>query len=441
MPVSHLPTLQLSCLCVLAIWVTAGCGQPDITVTEVTEVAAELEKTSLTSHQPLQQEIRRIGADQELPSQLDQRTNRPTTPSSFSAKLPELLDKQQTERILERLPDFFPPDGQPVSALTLEKATGFLKFYQDKQLAARKSLDGPQDRFSWKSSDGWFIDTMYVDRSQALCGLELIAGIDQLSQGKLDPTVESLAYSGRIIRLLAVDEHLVARLTAVDLRHQWLRLVALAVSHPEIERPHLEQIYQLLLTHISQWPDERQPWVVDRAIGMQTYELIRQGYYLSLIPPDEAKRLEADGLQIIKSRAVQRYVDQDEIFYLEVMRKIIDSNDRIYHQRIPIWQALQQRIEKSKQTEHYPQVAVEILLPDMQKAQERISDDRARVEAWTMAIGHCVGNNPPNYEQNPTTGKPYELLADDHLVEVVGLTPEQFARRVVSQKRPDNSTE
>lgn len=419
----------------LGLLLLPACGQRPVTVTEVTEVAATLEKTNLTHHEPLREELQRLAADQALPSQLDPLHDRAASPGSLAGQIGKLLNTQQTERILERLGEFFPVNGQAPNALTIEKAAGFLKFYQQPQLAARKALDGPQDRFVWKTSDGWFIDTSYAERSQALCGLELIAGIDAVSRNDLPGALTALAYSGRIIRLLASDGHLISRLTAVELRQQWIQLIAITVRHPNLDREQLSQIYKLLLTHIGQWPAEDQVWITDRAIGLQTYELIRQGHYLTLLTAEEADALEADGMHIIKTRAVQRFIDQDETFYLETMRRIIDGTQMTYHQRTPLWESIDRSVVQAAQTEHYPQIAIEMLLPNLQDAQLRMANDRARVEAWTLALAHCVGNQPPQYRLNPATGQAYEILEDAQVVEIKGLTAEQFPQRVVAPRR------
>lgn len=409
-----------------------GCGDSEQTVTEVTQTAATLEKTNLSHFEPLRDELNRLSAERALPEQLDARTVAEVSPKSFAGSIDTLLEDNQSERIRERLQEFFPPNGQNPRALTLEKAAGFLKFYQARLNEARKSLEGPQDRFQWKASDGWFIDTSYADKAHAICGLELIAGMDAISQGKIAETIDSLGYAGRIIRMLANDEHLVARLTAVSLRERWLNLISLTVASPELQRSDLEKIYQLLLNQISQWPNESRAWIVDRAIGLQTYELVRQGNYLSLLSPEEAEELESEGLHIIRSRAVQRYIDQDESFYLDTMRRIIDAESMPFYMRDSTWDSIDRSIEDAKKTEHYPQVAIELLLPDIKIAQRQIADDRARVEAWTLVLAHCVGNNPPTYQKNPATGQEYQVNKDENVVEVQGLSPEQFSRRVVA---------
>lgn len=429
------PSVCLIACLILGFLGTGGCGPQEATIESVTQTSNALEKTHQSHDQGLQDELRRLSADRALPQQIDgQRITGTPNPECFAATVGSLLDDTQVERILTRLQEFFPSDQRAVSALTLEKATGFLKFYAKPQQAARAALDGPQDDFQWLAQDGWFADTSFAPRAQAHCALEMIAGMDAVSRGDLPAAIDALSFSGRIIRLLATDQHLVSRLTAVDLRNQWLQLVAIAVSHPQLERTHLENIYELMLRQMSQWPDEAKPWMVDRAIGLQTYELIRQGHYLSLLSAEEAKALEDDGMHIIKSRSVQRFVDQDQSFYLEQMRRLIDVMRLPFFQRRPILERLAADMVSAPEREPYPQIAVEILLPNIETAMQRLADDRARSEAWTLALASALGQTPPNYQKNPASGDAYEVRQDPRVVEVLGLSNTQFPRPILVPK-------
>jgi hypothetical protein len=284
--------------------------------------------------------------------------------------------------------------------------------------------------------EGWFADTRYTERVSALCGLELIAGVDALSRDDLPQAVAALSYAGRLIRLLAEDGHLTARLAALDLRQKWLHLIGITVVHPATQQAHLQQIYELMMRQMAQWPSESQAWITDRAVGLQTYELVRQGHYLSLLDKDEVDALEADGMHLIRSRAVQRYIDDDQVFYLDIMRRLIDLQRFPYFEQTKVLEAIEAQLTSAETLERYPQVAVEILLPHVLQAQRQIADDRARCEAWALGLAAALSAAPPNYERNPTTGTPYDVRADDTQVQVAGLTPEQWPGPLVIPLRP-----
>lgn len=426
----------LVCGIFLGLLAWSGCQNNQVTVSDMVTQAAKLEKTKQSSHALLQDELRRLSTERALPDQIDGRRHAVAThPESLAAKIHEILDDAQTERILKRLPDFFPAGRQSLNAVTIESSAGFLKFYSRAHQAAREALDGPQSPFDWLATDGWFADTRYTDRTTALCGLELIAGMDALSSREPARCIAALSYAGRLIRLLAEDGHLTARLAAIDLRDKWLQLVDSAARQPEFQREDLQQILEMLLRQIAQWPDETVAWVNDRAVGLQTYEIVRQGHYLSLLSKAEAEALEADGMHLIKARAVQRYIDDDQVFYLDIMRRLIDLHRFPYFERRKVLNSIEDQLLVADQLEKYPQVAVEVLMPDVMTATERIADDRARCEAWALALSAALGATPPEYKINPGNGQPYDLLISDEYIELLGLSAEQWPRSIRLPRR------
>lgn len=408
-----------------------GCRNSDVDVATMVKLAAKLEKTKQSSSTPLQDELRRLSADRALPEQIDGRRNAgAVNPESFAGRINEILDDAQTERILKRLPDFFAEGRVSANAVSLESAAGFLKFYAAPHAAARKALDGSQSGFQWLAAEGWFADTKFVDRATALCVLELIAGLDAASRADTTNAIAALSYSGRIIRLLAEDGHLISRLAAVDLRVKWLHLVEAVVREPAISRADVQSIYELLMRQMAQWPDEAVAWQTDRAIGLQTFEMVRQGHYLSLLSKEESDVLHEEGMHLIKARAVQRYIDEDQVFYLDVMRRLIELQRFPYFEGKKVLNALDDQLTTANQLEKFPQISIEILLPNTLKALRRIADDRARCEAWVLAIARSLNTTPPEYVTNPETGYPYEVLSNETTIEVLGLSPEQWPHSI-----------
>lgn len=431
-PVRRGVSRVLGCGLLLGVlWGVCGCQNSDVNVADMVTLATKLEKTRQSAHQPLQDELRRLSADRALPEQIDgRRDSGVVNADSLAAKIHDILDDAQTERILKRLPDFFPDGQQSKNAVTLESSAGFLKFYGTAHQAARKALDGPQSRFQWSAVDGWFADTRFVDHATALCGLELIAGLDAAMRDDSAGSIAALSYSGRIIRMLSEEGHLLARLAAVDLRDKWLHLVEETVRQPAIRQDDLKLIYELLLRHMAQWPNEDLAWITDRAIGLQTFELVRQGHYLSLLGQADSEALAADGMHLIKARAVQRYIDEDQVFYLDIMRRLIDLQRFPYFECKKVLVSIEDQITTAEKLEKYPQISVEMLLPNVLVALRRIADDRARSEAWCLALAKALDTAPPEYTTNPVSGYPYQVHADEKFVEVLGLTPEQWPHAI-----------
>ncbi len=55
-------------------------------------------------------------------------------------------------------------------------------------------------------------------------------------------------------------------------------------------------------------------------------------------------------------------------------------------------------------------MAARLLLIDLQERSELLARDRARCEAWAIALAVAAGEARPDYKTNPLTGKPYGVV-------------------------------
>ena len=80
-------------------------------------------------------------------------------------------------------------------------------------------------------------------------------------------------------------------------------------------------------------------WIGDRAQGLHTYELIRDGYLTSLLSRSELALLNEDRQFNAFLRATTENVDADELFYLRTMRRIIqECAQPFFHRKLTLQQ-------------------------------------------------------------------------------------------------------
>jgi hypothetical protein len=134
------------------------------------------------------------------------------------------------------------------------------------------------------------------------------------------------------------------------------------------------------------------------------YELVRDGFYLSLLDQAELQRLRDDGLIAATSNAVMRNLDADELYYLTAMRQIIDNCQLPYYQRAQILREVRSDLAAREKTADYPLVAGLLLLSDFETGHRLQAADLARATAWKLALETVTGRAPPSAPVNPLTG-------------------------------------
>jgi hypothetical protein len=131
-------------------------------------------------------------------------------------------------------------------------------------------------------------------------------------------------------------------------------------------------------------------------------------------------------------QAVQANVDNDEMVYLKLMRRLVDACDRPYYQRREVLDAIGQELFELRDSTEYPFVADTILLTDVDKAHRLQAVDRARMDAWLLALQAATSNAPPpSPAVNPLTGEPFRLSVAPARIVVDGIDPGAAERVVI----------
>lgn len=393
-----------------------------------------------THHVGLQKELARLISERATPALLvtDRELQRQTASATGETAIPhkrnvakgllEVCTPQLLDMLDRESAKLFPYGGFQFSPEELVKVIRFRKSYDEVRIRYRNALKRPQCDFGIKLTDGLAIDTSYL--KVALIGnrLEAFFAAEMLYEHKLDAAIESLQLMFRMVRLALTENHLVYRNAAAHLRKDAFDLLAAIAQHRKATPITLKHLQEIVNAQLVRWPADENAWIADRAVGMHTYEMIRDGYMLSILTLEEIREFDREGSAKGIADLAMKSVDDDELFYLFTMRKVIESCSQPYYQRIKVFENVRKHLQTTRDTIDFPIVAGIILLTDLQQGHEIQAKDRALCEAWAIAFSE--GNGPhgkgqrqsrPKYDINPLTGKPYVAQIDKHQVKVSGI--------------------
>ena len=127
-------------------------------------------------------------------------------------------------------------------------------------------------------------DLRCVDAALVCVRLECIAAADALSHG--DGQRSLAAIIPRLVELLDAQPHVATRLTAATAR-AIVSAVQCFVNSRLITTVYLPQLERLISQQLATWPPDADTWIGDRAIGLCTYEMIRDGELVSVLTVEE----------------------------------------------------------------------------------------------------------------------------------------------------------
>jgi hypothetical protein len=406
-------------------WAVAGCRQP----TSEEEVKAEFTShadlmLTLGSQDPsVQAELSRVQAEKGLPRQLQDIEDQIAGKEDLTAAFFDVFDSDwQLQSLQEALVKIWPA-GNLDFGDTLPRARKLVEEHQERRRILRAGLRAPNTRFRLDFTQGFGGDLRWLTATEVLARMEAIEIDDAVSNHQLDQAIESLAIMFRLAQKLDEAPQLIPRLQAVEIRRlalKGIQRVATSVSANETTR---EQCLDLLEQQITLWADEAQAWKGDRAIGMHVYEMVRDGGYLSLLTEQELKELDARRERLDRAYVVLRNIDIDELYFLETMRLAIDMSNVPFYQRLSTWNERFEALDEWRGGHEFPRVAADIMFPAFTTAQQRIGRDRARCDAWRLALQQSLGRGV-NQTIHSVTGEPFLFGDEVGVVRVLGLEEE-----------------
>jgi len=410
----------------LGLLVTVGCRQGD-TPEDARQQAAEdfgqLPGLAGSPDPRLQNELARIVDEGATPALLAE--HRIAESENVAAGLTHLFPARKVRSILTESGDILPAREFTFHSLQLEKAIRFRKRYEVQRRQVRQALGRGACDFGIRFEEGFAADLGFIDLVRLCARLEAFGAAESLAGDDLDAAAESLGVMFRLAACVAGEKHAIARLEGAFCRTEALAVLRAIVEHPKAGRSHLERMAKLVRRQLDTWPPDADAWIGDRALGMQAYESVRAGKIRELLTEDEIRQFaEAKTLADLPAVA-QRTVNQDELYYLETMRKIIESCRQPCHARAKLFRTIREDLHGRRASPDFPLVAGRLLLPDIEKGHRIQGRDRATCEAWALALALACGADPPPYQANPLTGKPYEVVREEGLVTVANLGTEE----------------
>jgi len=366
----------------------------------------------------LRRELARIEEEQGTPTQLSSRTV--PAERNVAAGLAKLFPKGRISSLLAESERLLPEDEFRFGPTALEKAAEFRRRYDRERLAARAALKRPERDFGIRFTDGFAARLDFIGPVRLLARLEAFCAAEALSQNDPEAAAESLGVMLRLAECLGQEKHIEPRLEAALLRAEAFRVLQALVLDRHAARADLERLRQIVVAHLKRWPDDARAWKGERALGLWAYEVVRTGRALELLTPKEIDQFREEGILEEFPAAAVRNVDQDERYYLETMRTLIEACARPYHARTDTFQALRADLHKKRSSPEFPLVAGRLLLPDVWKAQRMQARDRANWEAWAVALAAATGAEPLPFDTCPLTGSAYQVHKVDHELFVTG---------------------
>lgn len=386
-------------------------------------------RTRTTRNKHLQEELSRIEGEGEMgmPDQLtDTEKLGPDGGGDgiAAAEIANLFPPQALGAILRSASEMFPEKGfEFASPEHLSRAIEFRERYDTTRKAARKIADLENFRLHVNLLQGMFADLTFIDVAWTCAYLEAYYAAEALYvRHDPDDALEAVAYMLRWATFLGNEPHQVTRLEAAYLRTEAMKVLLATLESKYASPKMFRRANKIVFEHLKRWPDESIPWRGERAIGLHTYEVARQGDLNSLLEPDEfialAETLGTDNLD----QYIYSNINTDELFYLSAMRRLIAGMARPYFERKFLFSTFEDELDQGDKRKHAA-LAANILLKGLERSHAVIAEDRANWEAIALALAVANYQEPPPYKTNPRTGNQYLVTKYDDSVTVDNIAP------------------
>lgn len=381
---------------------------------------ASLPALSATHHPELKAELSRLIAERATPTQIDAWSSALRMPNQVAAStrrketaaadaLQEIFPLEIRTSLSKHFAALYPGPGLRFAPLMRRPAAEFRRSSDERRLAYHRLILADDLLPVHVHAHGLGADTSYIDAVELGNKLEAIYIAELVNAGQLASVREPLAVMTRAVEWMAQEHHPLPRSAAAQRRAELLALVGGLASHPNCDSETREWLLDLVAGQLERWPPDANAWIGERVQGLHTYELVRDGHLLSLLSFEDLRKYREElGIENL-GLAVSQNLDEDELFYLGTMRKVIDACSRPYYQRQQVFQELHENLEQLRSSDAYPFVADQILLGSMQNGQRLQALDRARCSAWYIALRVACGHELGREEINPLTGEAFSV--------------------------------
>ena len=417
-------TYQTSLL-LLLIFTIAGCQDDKKTEDlDLFLTMGELPGLKETNHQGLREEYARLVDEDATPRLLQNGTSMLKAPEENGAEiLRSIFTPDQLKRLPERSRELFPQGEFEFNPVQLIAAQTFLNRYRSQRDQFVTALEMPHWDFQFPHTEGLLADTSFSHAAAVVNRLEAFVAAMYLKEGKLTEAYESIERMFRITQIMSQQQRIEPRIRAVHMREEALQVLVAYLQHPKLSRLRMLSAHQLLQQQLASWPEDSRSLIGDRALGLHTYEMIRDGHLLSLITADEVMELQKEGELRLVADAIMSHLESDEMYYLDVMRSMIEHARKPFYQRISFFEDLQRQQFELRNRSNYPIAAVRLLLHDLPEAQRLMALDQARVLSLELGLRKATGMSQEPAGVNPLSGEKLISVLQEQRVFITEINP------------------
>lgn len=388
-------------LLAVAVCLAAGCGGDDF---EAEVIAyAEAAGAKATANAELAGLIAEVENERGLPTQLAA----PTGPDAdnaavaLSAAYEDPLPEELTLTI-EALLEARDPSAE---------RTQFVVNHAPLIQRTAAAVDLPRCRFRVGHEYGFFGRMDYLDDVTLAVGLLVLRAEEAGRLGEPTRALADLLRSLRVVQSLSEVRRVEARVLAATLRSRVLRSAERLFVDKFLRRTEAERLYVSLRDQLADWPTDRRMLTGDRAMVIHAYEAIRKGKLHRIVTFAEQRRLAVEGVFDAMRHAPPEQIDADQASYLAAMKRLLADADAPHHARLD---AIEEAYAVARAG---PMLFADpLFLADLTDTLRLVAEDRARTEAWSIALAAAAELRPPPFRTNPVTGAPYISQRDDQYV-------------------------
>ncbi len=295
----------------------------------------------------------------------------------------------------------------PTEWVVLQQAPGLREEQATLRIAWLAALRSSDHELWIDPRDGLLAEPAALDGFRAGFALEQIRLAELLAAERTIEAHECLERLFAAAHQAAGQPHPLARLTAARSRLEIVPALAWAAVQPSFRGAERRKFAALLAEQLSAWPEESRMWIHERAVGLHTYELVRDGHLLSLLSIEELSELRRREALDELPAAVLANLNEDQRQYLEGMETLIAAAGEPYHRRTSRYEALAAGRSQLVGTQTYPWVAEPLLKLNLDDSARLLARDRMLCEAWEFALAAAEDETAGPVGENPLTGEPY----------------------------------
>ena len=429
---------SLRLLILVWLFMLAGCdARPPkkFARAEDLERYAALPRATATHDSNLRAEVARVAAEGGTPAQLagwtsDKPPATKRSNDSIVVHLQDIFPSEICEKLGPRLQSVYPTARFQFAPFVRGTARELMLASEDRCADFQRLMLSAELPPIYPHEHGMGADLSYLSAIEVGSHLAGIQLADMLESDRLVPAVEVLDTMFRACEWLAREKHPTPRLVAVQKRREALNALGAIARHPQASSGIYGKLLEIMDRQISQWPPDAHAWIGERAEGLHTYELVRDGYLLSLLSFEKLRRWR-DEIGIEKlGMLVGENIDGDELFFLTTMRHTIAACELPFHARSKHFKQVEEDFERLRRSDNYPFVADQLLPARLAERQRSIAFDQARCLAWQIALTVALGREPDATIVNPVTGQTYSVLRVADTVSIDGIGDDEPAIEV-----------